>query len=262
MATDAMDIDTPPPLERTEETSQAPKVNGARKYSTEPYRADWRAGDVNGASAKAVGSISGTNGTKDIFSGTNSAQPAVGVTNPFSSQHGGSEDTDEFRTTFTEFKGVEPFTDPKPSGLKSFTDLKSTLPFESKPSEQIPVDIKPPPGPLEFPSPPVAPRLPPTMGVAGIRPNISSFRKYSQDFYNYMDKWEAFHNKVIAHFATRQEEFKLRRQRRGANWLEDGARDYLTELDQDLDVQRKHADACAEHRKRVAEFVEFRDRVR
>ena len=152
--------------------------------------------------------------------------------------------------------------EPSPKGLGSFEDLKSTLPFKSQPSEQIPLDIKPPGGPLEFPPPPVAPRLPPTMGVAGLRPNNSSFRKYAHDFNNYMDKWEVFNSKVITHFSTRQGEFSSRRLRRGANWLEDGVRDYLTELDQDLDVQKKHLDACAEHRKRVAEYMDFRDRVR
>ncbi|TGJ83007.1 hypothetical protein E0Z10_g5780 [Xylaria hypoxylon] len=261
MVPDAMDIDTPP----TEKTKTNPKhvdVNSARTYFAEPHREDWRAGDINGAASKAAGPTSSTDGTTDDFSETNGAQPAMNSTEQLPPRHVGSEDTEEFRTNFSDFKKVEPFMEPSPSGLKSFADLKSTLPFESQPSEQIPLDIKPPAGLLEFPPPPVAPRLPPTMGVPGLRSNISSFKKYAQDFNNYMDKWEAFNNKVLTHFATRQEEFKLRRLRRGANWLEDGGSDYLTEVDQDLDVQKKHVDACVEHRKRIAEFMQFRDRVR
>lgn len=246
---DAMDIDTPP-VEKTEDITKPGNPNTARKYSTEPHRPDWRAGDINGVAPNAAGPPSSMDGTKEPRTEA-SGVPA-----------GGSEDTDEFLTTFADFKKVEPFTDPLPSGLKSFADLRSTLPFESQPSERIPSDIKPPPAPLEFPPCPVAPRLPPTMGVAGLRPNNASFRKYAQDFNNYLSRWETFNDKVLTHFTTRQAEYKLRCLRRGANWLEDVAPDYLTELDQDFDVQKKYADACAEHRKRIAEFIEFRDRVK
>ncbi|KAJ8131487.1 hypothetical protein O1611_g2141 [Lasiodiplodia mahajangana] len=256
-----MDIDTPP-VDKTEEVHEPVKVNSARKYSTEPHREDWRAGDVNGVGSTAADPTSNTNGTEEHSSEINSAQPTMGSMSHGAFKHGGSEDTEEFRTTFTDFKNVEPFMDPSPSGLKSFADLKSTLPFESRPSEQIPLDIKPRPGPLEFPLYPVAPRLPPTMGVPGIRPTTSSFKKYTQDFNIYMDKWETFNERVLAHFITREKQFKERRSHRGINWLEEAVPDYLTEVDQDLDVQKKYADACAEHRKRIAEFMEFRDRVR
>ncbi|KAI0421193.1 hypothetical protein F5X98DRAFT_361454 [Xylaria grammica] len=258
MMPDAMDIDTPP-AEKAKPIPKPAEVNSARTYFAEPHRKDWRAGDVNGVASKSAGPTTSLNGTKGDFSETKRAQ---GATEKVPSQHLGSEDTEEFRTTFSDFKKVEPFMDPSPSGLKSFADLKSTLPFESQPSEQIPLEIKPPVGLLEFPIPPVAPRLPPTVSVLEVRPNMPTYRKYIQDFYNYMEKWEVFDDKVLTHFATRQAEFKSRRSRRGANWLEDGASEYLTEIDQDLDVQKKHHHACAEHRKRIAEFMEFRDRVR
>ncbi|KAI1365462.1 hypothetical protein F5Y08DRAFT_173543 [Xylaria arbuscula] len=258
---DAMDIDTPP-TEKTKGAANPPQADSARTYFTEPHRPDWRAGDVNSVTSKTSGPTSTVDGAKDGPSKMNGHQPEVSVADQPSSKHVGSEDTEDFLATFKEFKKVEPFIEPSPKGLGSFEDLKSTLPFESQPSEQLPLDIKPPGGPLEFPLPPVAPRLPPTMGVAGIRPNNSSFRKYAQDFNNYMEKWQVFNKKVITHFSTRQEEFNSRRSRRGANWLEDGVRDYLIEVDQDLDVQKKHLDACAEHRKRVAEYMDFKDRVR
>ncbi|KAJ3576311.1 hypothetical protein NPX13_g3743 [Xylaria arbuscula] len=258
---DAMDIDTPP-TEKTKGAANPPPADSARTYFTEPHRPDWRAGDVNSVTSKTSGPTSTVDGAKDGPSKMNGHQPEVSVADQPSSKHVGSEDTEDFLATFKEFKKVEPFMEPSPKGLGSFEDLKSTLPFESQPSEQLPLDIKPPGGPLEFPLPPVAPRLPPTMGVAGIRPNNSSFRKYTQDFNNYMEKWQVFNKKVITHFSTRQEEFNSRRSRRGANWLEEGVRDYLIEVDQDLDVQKKHLDACAEHRKRVAEYMDFKDRVR
>ncbi|KAI0432559.1 hypothetical protein F5Y09DRAFT_141050 [Xylaria sp. FL1042] len=259
---DAMDIDTPP-TEKTRVTPKSVQANSARPYFAEPHRPDWRAGDINGVASKTAGLASGTDSTKEDSSTTNGTQPAVNVKDHPQPKHVGSEDTEEFHSTFSDFKKVEPFMEPPPSGLGSFADLKSNLPFTSQPSEHIPLDNAIPPGGLlEFPPPPVAPRLPPTMGVAGLRPNNSSFKKYAQDFNNYVEKWEAFNNKVLAHFSTRQEEFKLRRLRRGANWLEDGVPNYIIEMDQDLDVQKKYLDACAEHRKRLAEYMDFRDRVR
>ncbi|KAI5921573.1 hypothetical protein F4810DRAFT_722127 [Camillea tinctor] len=259
----AMDIDSPAP-DNVDHTPKASQTNGARNIPVEPHRADWRAGDVNGVHSKPSslsGSDSGRNGLRE------SSAPPPTTANHFTPHNGGSEDSEEFRMKFSEFKKVEPFTDTAPTGLKSFADLKSTLPFESRPSEQIPLEKEISSVPLTFPTPPVAPRLPPTMSVAGLRPNTTSFRKYAQDFYNYMDKWEVFHNKIMLHFATRQDNFKTRRQQRGTAWLDttvsgDGAREYLTELDQDQVIHSQWMDALKEHRKKIAEFAEFRDRVK
>ncbi|KAI1300873.1 hypothetical protein F5Y03DRAFT_220766 [Xylaria venustula] len=260
---DAMDIDTPP-TEKAKADPQPVEANSARPYFAEPHRKDWRAGDINGATAKTSGPMPSTDGTKEDSTKTCGIQPAVDTRRNVLHPYVGSEDTEEFRTTFSDFKNIEPFAEPRSTGLGSFADLKSTLPFKSQPSEHIPLDVdqKPLGGPLNFPTPPVAPRLPPTMGVAGLRPNISSFRKYAQEFNSYMEKWEAFNTKVITHFSTREEQFKSRRLRRGASWLEDKVPEYLIEVDQDLDVQKKYLDACTEHRKRVTEFMDFRDRVR
>jgi len=255
---DAMDIDSPPPP-RAENVQKPAKVNSARKYSTEPYRAEWRAGDANGVPLQITGLASSTNGAKDA-SEVNGSKPAVNAT--FPSQNGGSEDSEEFRTTFADFTKVEPFAEPRVTGLKSWGDLKSTLPFQSQPSEQVPSEILNPPRPvkpLKFPTIPVAPRVPPS--VAGARPSNSSFRKYAQDFNTYMEKWEAFEDEIISHLTARQTDYKTRRMGRGANWLEGGVANYLAELDQDIDVQRKYGNACLEHRKRVAEYMDFRDRV-
>ncbi|KAI0204967.1 hypothetical protein F4808DRAFT_316660 [Astrocystis sublimbata] len=263
MEPDAMDIDTPP-VERAEETPNPVHANGARKYSTEPYREDWRAGVANGVPPNPNNSAPAVSGLDGNISASSIAQPKTDITNSSPLKHGGSEDSDEFRATFSDLRNVEPFKDPMPSGLHSFADLKSTLPFESRPSEHINPDVKSSGEaiqPLAFPHPPVAPRPPPTIAVSAVKPTISSFKKYAEKFHIYMEKWETFNNQVLAHFTSRQEELRSRRLRRGANWLEDHVTEHLIEVEQDLDVQKKYADACAEHRRSVAQFKDFRDRV-
>ncbi|KAI0132549.1 DnaJ domain-containing protein [Xylariales sp. AK1849] len=265
----AMDIDTPP-LEKSDETPKAAQTNGARNIHVEPTRPEWRAGKINGAAQpQSAHPTIDVEATKIPFTGMSGTQSTSAPTtaNPFASGNGGSEDSEEFRTSFTDFKKVEPFADPVATGLQSFADLKTTLPFESKPSDQIPVDKVQSPGPLVFPTAPVAPRLPPTMAISGIRPNHTQWRKYAHDFYNYMEKWEAFHQKVLDHFSARQTEFIKRRQEHGPTWLDtmstvDGTSLYLTELEQDFDVRKKWAKACDEHQIRIREFVAFRDRAK
>jgi len=185
----------------------------------------------------------------------------------FSVQIGGSEDTDEFRTTLSDLKQTEPFMDPPATGLKSFADLQSTLPFQSRPSDQIPLEKKEPVQ-LEFPTAPVAPRLPPTFAVASIRPNMATWRKYVSDFNNYMEKWEIFNGKVVEHFRQRQVNTMKKKERWGTGWLEatttgsDPVAEYMNELHQDWDVRRKWVDACSDHKDRVREFYEFRERMK
>ncbi|ORY65244.1 uncharacterized protein BCR38DRAFT_484689 [Pseudomassariella vexata] len=266
----AMDIDTPP-SEKTEDTPKASQANGVRNIHVEPSRPEWRAGNaqVDGATypRPARPNLDGDSTILSSHGLGAKTDSGSAIANPFISQTGGSEDTEEFRTTFADFKKVEPFTDSTPTGLKSFADLKSTLPFESKSSEQIPLDTQIPVAPLSFPTPPVAPRLPATMAVAGIRPNLSSFRKYAVDFYNYMDKWEAFNQKVLDHFTARQTNYKKRRQQNGLSWLDsavvaDAARMYQLELDQDHDVRKQWNTACENHQTRIREFLAFKERVK
>ncbi|KAI0478876.1 hypothetical protein GGR56DRAFT_347920 [Xylariaceae sp. FL0804] len=272
-STDAMDIDTPP-ADGAEETPKAARTNGARNIPVEPHRADWRAGDVNSAHANAENWASGVGPTETTASGATSAPTAAAHDFAAHLPHGGSEDTDEIRntfSTFSDFKNVEPFADPVPTGLKSFADLKSTLPFQSRPSEQIPLekDQAPAPAPLTFPPVPVAPRIP--QDVVGVRPNVASFRKYAGNFHLYMDKWATFNKRVVDHFTSRQNNFETRRSLHDVRWLDskrldskpDGSnsRDYLVELEQDQAVRSQWMEACIEHRKRVAEYVEVRDRI-
>ncbi|KAI1342328.1 hypothetical protein F5Y15DRAFT_299745 [Xylariaceae sp. FL0016] len=261
-STDAMDIDSPAP-ENVEENPKTAQANIARKIPVEPHRAEWRAGHVDGGFSKSEGAGTDSLPAKtQVAKDQAASEPAPG--NPFASVSGGSEDTDTFHTNFADFTKVEPFAEPKSTGLKSFADLKANLPFQSQPSETIPLNRSgAPDGPLEFPTPPVAPRLPPLMP----RPTVSHFRKYSQDFYLYMDKWQEFNQKVVNHFSTRQTLLEQRRLQRGKSWLDmdatsDGAYDYVKELDQDQLVRSQWLKACADHQKQVNEFREFRDRFK
>ncbi|KAK9774772.1 putative J domain-containing protein [Seiridium cardinale] len=260
----AMDIDTPP-IDKDSEALKRSQAHSARKIPVEPTRPEWRAGDANGnAEAPTQRPTLSTDAAGTTASPSKSAPSTA---NPFAIHNGGSEDSEEFRANFSDFKKVEPFTDPQPTGLQSFADLKTTLPFESRASAQIPLERAEPTPHLEFPTAPVAPRLPPTMAVPGLRPNNTQWRKYAQDFYNYMEKWEAFNDKVLTHFAARQQEMKQRRQQVGRAWLEgahgmDGASLYQAELEQDHDVRKQWMRTCDEHQSRVREFVTFRDRAK
>lgn len=262
----AMDIDPP---ENGEATPKAP-AKGVRNIHVEPSRPEWRAGNVEGAAPPVPPRPTSTIEAANVpvaGQGEMQSTSAPASANPFAAPVGGSEDSEEFRTTFADFKKCEPFAE-APTGLKSFADLKSTLPFDSRPSETIPLEREQPVGgSLDFPTPPVAPRLPPTMAVPSIRPSVTQFRKYAQDFGNYMDKWEVFNQKVLDHFIARQEQYKLRRQGLGLAWLDsnqggDVARIYQNEVEQDHEVRKKWAQWCDEHQSRMREYVTFRDRVK
>jgi hypothetical protein len=266
-----MDIDTDtPPAETNNGTPKASRATGARNINVEPTRPEWRPGNINGDAQPVLPPRPplNTDATTQPFTGEAAAgSKSAPKINPFANLNGGSEDSEEFRTNFADFKKVEPFTDPKPTGLQSFADLKTTLPFESQPSAHIPLD-KPQSVPsLAFPPAPVAPRLPPTVAVATIRPNNAQWRKYAQDFYNYMEKWETFNQKVLDHFTARQTHLIMRRQQHGRAWLEgiqglDSAGVYQTELEQDNAVRQQWMKANEDHQARIREYVAFRDRAK
>ncbi|KAI1768794.1 hypothetical protein GGR53DRAFT_353579 [Hypoxylon sp. FL1150] len=261
----AMDIDSPP-LENVDSTPKASRANGARKIPVEPHRAEWRAGDLNGVQPKPASPAQSVNATKPPSievedTSTTQPVPTTAKSNPFVAQHGGSEDTEEFR--MSDFAKVEPFVDPAPRGLKDFSDLKSTLPFQSQPSEQIHLEKDPMPKSLQLPIPPVAPRLPQGIAQVGVvRPNLTQFKKYVDDFHQYMDKWASFNSQIMGHFTARETNFKIRRQQRGADWLDEATDDYLTELEQDKEVDRWWYTARENHQAQIREFKLFKERVK
>ncbi|KAI1776832.1 hypothetical protein F4818DRAFT_360438 [Hypoxylon cercidicola] len=261
----AMDIDSPP-LDKVDSTPKASQTNGARKIPVEPHREEWRAGNLNGVQPKPASSaqnVSSTKGPTIEIEDTSAPRPVPTPTaNPFVAQHAGSEDTEEFR--MSDFAKVEPFIDPAPKGLKDFSDLKSTLPFESRPSEQIHLERNAVPKSLHLslPNPPVAPRLPQAIAQVGVRPNLTQFTKYVDDFHQYMDKWASFNSQIMGHFTARETNCRIRRQQRGAAWLDDTADDYLAELEQDKEVDQWWYAARENHQAQIREFKLFKERVK
>ncbi|TPX08451.1 uncharacterized protein E0L32_010068 [Thyridium curvatum] len=243
----AMDIDPPMPPPPAAASGSAPQnANGARNIPVEPERPDWRAGNAAGLKSKAGASIN--------LPANNAA---------------GSEDTDDFRASFADLKKTEPFA-PSATGLNSFQDLKSNLPFESKASATAPVP-KPKPSRINFPVPPPAPPPPAALAVPGLKPSAGAWEKYVWQFGDYMQEWATFNNRYVDHFQARRNTFE--KQRRGSNgtkggfaWLatkgDDGIREYLGWMEQDREVRTKWAAAASEHEMHVREFMAHRDRMK
>ncbi|GAB0140382.1 hypothetical protein EsHS_00001006 [Epichloe bromicola] len=209
----AMDIDTP--------SSEGLKAQFARNIHVEPSRPEWRAGNVDGASSEEM--------------------PQRPAKIPLDANAAGSEDSEEFRASFADLKNVAPFAQQK-EGLGSFSSLKDNLPFESKASDFPPGRLSNP-QPLEFPEPPVAPRLHPTVAIEGMKRNTASWNKYLADFEDYLRQWDSFNGQVVDHFATRKTLISGTREAKGYGFL--GARgdteiqEYFNWVQQDNDVRRR-----------------------
>ncbi|KAJ6444522.1 DnaJ domain protein [Purpureocillium lavendulum] len=236
----AMDIDSPP----TAPTAASSESNSARNIPVEPTRPEWRPGNVDG--------VAGDD------------KPPRPDKIPMDPNTMGSEDSEDIRASFADLKNVAPFANDK-SGLRSLDDLKDNLPFESKPSEEIPIR-KPKAPPLDFPSPPEAPRLPPTVAIEGMKPNAASWSKYVEDFEGYLRKWDEFNGQVVDHFATRKSNIASIRAAKGYTFL--GARgdgdiqSYAQWVQQDNDVRQRWTVACEEHERRLREFMAFREKMK
>jgi hypothetical protein len=242
----AMDIDTPPP----EPAAEAGQANGVRNIPVEPTNPDWRAGNVDANGAPAEPKL-----------GANLKMPNINI-NPNSA---GSEDTEEFlssRPIFSEFRNVEPFAQ-KPSGLNSFADLSSNLPFPSRASTKIPLarehDNKP--KQLDIPSPPTAPRAPASLCIPGAKAGSQAWVTYVREFEAYLSAWLEFNRRVTDHFAARQ---KLN-EKSGTGWVdasgEGGCMEYLRALEEDRFVRQKWMAACEAHELHFREFLGVRERV-
>ncbi|KAM5348108.1 hypothetical protein ACJ41O_007932 [Fusarium nematophilum] len=233
-----------PPSDTTQATGPAPVSNGARNINVEPSRPEWRPGNVEGVNGKE--------------------KAAQGPKKDFNLNNVGSEDSEEFRASFADFRNVAPFAKQN-SGLKSMADLKDNLPFESKPSPEIPMKL-PKVHPLVFPTAPIAPQLPFTVAANGVPPNVPSWEKYVKDFENYMHHWDAFNTQVVDHFATRKSHIAKTRAEKGYGFLEARGdaeiQEYYGWLEQDMDVRRRWSAACEEHEQRFREFMAFRMKMK
>jgi len=237
----AMDIDTPPP-EPTDAQANIP-----RNINVEPTKPEWRPG--NGATAEPK-------------LGAGLKVPNLTPTSA------GSEDAEDFaRPVFSEFRNVEPFAPPKPSGLGSFADLRSNLPFPSQPSAKIPLaqhqqQVKPTAKQLDIPSPPVAPRAPASLCIPGAKLGAGpAWMKYVREFGTYMAQWFEFNRRVTDHFAARQRQ----NEGNGLGWLntrgEGGVEGYLRALEVDKIVRQKWMAAYEAHELHYREFLGVREMV-
>lgn len=239
----AMDIDTPP-AEPAEPETPTPPINGPRTIPVEPSRPDWRAGNVNGIHSAA---------NRD-----------TGRTKEFQANAVGSEDSDEFRARLADLKGVPPFA-PLGGGLGSFEDLKATLPFESKASAHIHVNLDASNSEIPFPKPPMAPRPPHALAFNNRVPSIKSWDKYVADFETYIRCWDEFDARVSVHFTERAAQVADARRRNGFAFLGPdggaGCNEYLDWIRQDNEIRSKWNIASKEHEQRVMEFMAYRERT-
>ena len=249
----AMDIDSPPASSPAGvatgipvPASPSPQTNAARNINVEPTRPEWRPG--NG----------------EAVNGEPKPPPVPEKIKEFNPNAVGSEDSEEFRASFADLKNVAPFAQQE-SGLKSFTELKDNLPFDSKPSADVPIKL-PKAQALVFPAIPTAPQLPQAVLIHGIHPNKQSWEKYVKEFETYLRQWDTLNSQVVDHFATRKQMIAKSREAKGYGFLEarDNAdiQEYYNWVQQDMDVRKRWSEACEEHQQRLREFMAFRQKMK
>lgn len=156
-------------------------------------------------------------------------------------------------------KNVAPLA-PSAEGLRNLEDLNTTLPFESRPSNQPAHEISsPPPQPLILPNPPKAPLVPEKL-------TQTAWERYQAHMGSYMFEWNLFNQKMLDHFVGRQASVEdvLKPNWMGAvgdgteRW---GYKKYMQDLDEDSRV-REHWDVSWEkHRECMKGLGGVRERL-
>lgn len=236
----AMDIDSPPSVPTTSQDQAA----GVRNIPVEPSRPEWRPGNP-----------------APLVADDKPERPAKV---PLNAQNMGSEDSEEFRASFADLRNVAPIGQQR-AGLRSLTDLKDELPFESKASDEPLVSL-PQTQPLQLPSVPQAPRPPPAAAMEGPKPNPLVWTKYLAEFESYLQKWDVFNGQVVDHFTTRKAHVAKTRIAKGYAFLrargETDILEYSNWVRQDNDVRQRWGAACVEHDVRLREFMAVRDKMK
>jgi hypothetical protein len=235
----AMDIDSPPPAKSTGAAQQPPT---ARNINVEPSRPEWRQGNVQTV--------------------PESSAPKPAHKPAFNPNAAGSEDSEEFAASFADLRNVAPFAQ-KPTGLNSFGDLKSNLPFESRAAPHVALpQQKKKPEVLDFPSVPRAPHPPPALAVPNLKPSTAAWQKYLQEFQEYMVRWDEFNAQVTNHFDARKHQIQDARKAKGYSFLTtqgtDGIQEYLEYVEQDREIRRQWSAACDDHEQRLKSFLAHR----
>ncbi|KAK4229923.1 DnaJ-related protein rsp1 [Podospora fimiseda] len=243
----AMDIDPPHP----ESSSQPqPVANEPRNIPVEPTKPEWRAG--NGIANPIISPGGGV---------PLDPRPAGGVKLPkLNLNAAGSEDTEDFmRPMFEEFKNVEPFNQ-KATGLNSFADLSTNLPFQSKPSSRAPIAHEKP-APLVCPPVPQPPKAGVGLTMTAAKLNSPAWATYAQEFQAYLVKWSEWDKQMISHFNARQ----TQHEKFGFAWVVSGTgdsqaeKDYMIAQELDKPIRQKWLAAHDAHEIHVKQFQQLRE---
>lgn len=230
----AMDVDPP--------SAATPAENSVRNIPVTPSRPEWRAGDVG--------------------LGINNGKPgATGQQAMFTPPAGGSEDTEEFRANFADFRNVEPFTE-RATGLESFGDLKTSLPFPSSASAPVRKPV-PKTQQIALPEPPKAPQMPPTLAFPSLKPSAMAWKKYMDEWTTYVQEFALYNARFIDHFHARK--IQVHEKLSSSAWLESrdqaGLREYMTWFREDAEVRAKWSEACNAHELNVRNYICHREKM-
>lgn len=211
----AMDIDPQP-------------TANARKVKVEPSRPEWRSGEPNGTG------------------------PEPSAASPEKKLKNRDVSDGELKANFDDFKNTAPF-NTLATGLKDFTDLKSSVPFPSKASSAIPI-AKGFGSQLNLPKPPRGPD-PPAILPDASRPTQAAFDQYVARFGAYMNDWEKFNSQMVTHFNSRKAQVDLF-PREWWNQIGDVVLDkYMGGLKEDEEIRTYWDVACGKHKQTVEEFA-------
>lgn len=174
---------------------------------------------------------------------------------PLKPTTGGSEDTEEFRTKLSDLGNVPPFA-PQGGGLRSFGDMASTLPFTSKPSENIPLR-RPEHDPLGIPLVPKPPAWP---SVPGMRPTIGVVQNYVRSFEEHLKEWEEWNGKIAGHFWERSKLMRKEEHSTDPNVLKRRVREKMEIGRVDQQMRKRWMEEVDKHNRNLEEYLAVLDK--
>jgi hypothetical protein len=157
---------------------------------------------------------------------------------------------------------------PSGTGLHSFADLSSNLPFPSRAAANVPFPKDFSSGSLALPTPPMPPQHPiktlpppsadPNAEPVILKPSREAWYRYVAGFKAYMAEWETFNAKCLTHFVARKNHVEeMVRGKRG--WLESiGGKElerYREGLREDRAVRECWERECRRHEDALGEFA-------
>ena len=162
------------------------------------------------------------------------------------------QDSGNSTLNMSDLKHAAPFS-PAEAGLNDLSDIHTTLPFESAASS-VPPNGSHTPRRLQLPKPPKAPDPP-------SKPHLI---KYDWDYYMtfmpaYMVEWQAYNNRMLAHFTARQAQVQ---KETGENWMrskgDDGYLQYMAGVEEDFKVRQHWEISWEKHRDAMRALGEIR----